>query len=500
MVVLILDFGSQYTHLISRRLRELKVQSEIHPPDWNEIKDRKFSALILSGSPKSTYFYSKDEIFTILENLKNLPTLGICFGLHLLVEFYGGGVERGERQEYGICEVNYFKDKLFEGVSSVVWMSHGDFVKTLPQDFKKIAKTKNCKFAAIKHLKKPIYAVQWHPEVKHTLCGKRMLENFLELSKVERDFRFEDLIQSKLEEIKSQVGNSKALVALSGGVDSTTAAILSLKALSERLYAIFVDTGLLREGERENIERIEKKFNLNLKILDERERFLKLLKGVREPEEKRRLIGEQFIKVFEREAEEISAEFLIQGTLYPDVIESGPQDADTIKSHHNVGGLPDEMKLKLIEPLREFYKDEVRTLGKLLGLPKSILIKHPFPGPGLAVRIVGEVTYEKLEILRKADSILTEELRSANLYEEFWQAFPVLLEGRVTGVKGDARKFGRVVGLRIVESEDGMTANFARLRWGLLERISTRITNEIEDVVSVCYFISHKPPQTIEVC
>jgi len=422
--------------------------------------------------------------------------------LHLIAKRFNGEIGKSKRREYGITSVTIKKsDRIFEGLKKKqrVWMSHGDKVLKLPENFEVLASSENCRYASFHY--KNIYALQWHPEVVHTKNGMKMLNNFLfKICRCEKDWNMEDFIKKTIGDIRKKIGDKKAIIALSGGVDSSIAAVLASKAIGNNLTAVFVDTGLLRKNEGENMGRIFKNFNLKLLRINVKDRFFERLKGVKDTEMKRKIIGEEFIRIFEEEAKKENAEFLIQGTIYPDVIESGSKTADTIKSHHNVGGLPENVDLEIIEPLSYLYKDEVREIGKKLGIPDGIIKQHPFPGPGLAVRITGEVNEENIKICREASYILEEELKKAGVFYDLWQAFAVVLEDRVVGVVGDQRKYGRIVSLRIVESTDAMTANFAKLNWNLLEEISTKITNELPEVVSVAYFISNKPPQTIEPC
>lgn len=496
----VIDFGSQYTHLICRRIRQLHAYSEIFPScvDLADIKNAE--AVILSGGPSSVYRKDaprNDKVLTWLVE-EDIPTLGICYGLHLLVQHLGGCVVRGELKEYGVCEASVEEDPLFKGLEKrqKVWMSHGDRVEVLPLGVSRIASTETCKNAGIR--RSNIYAVQWHPEVHHTEKGMEMLSNFLNIAGMERNWHMADFVDHAVKTLEEEI-SGRAVIGLSGGVDSSVAAALVSKALGTRLTAVFVDHGLLREGE---IDHVRKFFEgkVNLEIVQAKERFFSRLKGVLDPEEKRKIIGEEFIRIFEEEARKVGADTLVQGTIYPDRIESGiTQNADVIKSHHNVGALPDFMEFeKVVEPLKDLYKDEVREVGRNLGLPEEILMKHPFPGPGLAVRVLGEVNDANISICRRACSIVEEELRKSGLYDAVWQGFALLFEDKVVGVVGDERKLGRVVGIRIVQSVDAMTANFAKVDWDILERMSTRITNEIPDVVSVAYFVSHKPPQTIE--
>ena len=499
-MLVVVDFGSQYTHLITRRIRQLHVYSEIVPSGVDTASCEDAQAVILSGGPASVYDDTAPTNERLLDWLyeHDIPTLGICYGLQVLAHHFGGTVVRGEFKEYGISQAEITQNALFKGLDSPqrVWMSHGDSVETLPPGFVSIASTPSCPYAAFQHEK--MYAVQWHPEVHHTEHGMDMLSNFLDIARIERNWFMDDFLTQSVQTLTHRIPG-RALIGLSGGVDSSVAAALVSKAIGQNLTAVFVDHGLLREGETEHVKQyFEGK--LNLKIIHAKERFFSKLKGITDPEQKRKVIGEEFIRIFEEQARILKADTLIQGTIYPDRIESGTTShAEVIKSHHNVGALPDTMEFsQVIEPLQDLYKDEVREVGQALQVPPEILEKHPFPGPGLAVRVVGEVTEDNISICRRACAIVEEELQAADLYREVWQGFAVVFKDRVVGVVGDERKLGLVVGIRIVQSLDAMTANFVKLDWDILEKMSTRITNEIEDVVSVAYFISHKPPQTIE--
>jgi len=507
--IVILDFGSQYSHLIARRIRELKVYSELVPHNIpaSRLKEAKPKGIILSGSPASIYDPNAPtcdpEIFKL-----GIPILGICYGLHLIAHLLGGKVKRAEKREYGKIElyIDDFSD-LFEGIDSptICWMSHGDQVAELPEGFEILAHTANTPIAAVRNGKQKIYGVQFHPEVAHTARGKEILGNFAyKICGCKPTWTMESFIEKAMREIRETVPpDERVLCAVSGGVDSTTAAVLANKVLGRRLLCVFVNHGLLREGEVEQVLSTVKKFGLNLVYVDASERFLKKLKGVSDPEAKRKIIGEEFIQVFSEVAREHGPfQWLLQGTLYPDVIESAGtgSPASRIKTHHNVAGLPEWMRFKLLEPLRWLYKDEVREVARLLGLPDEITKRHPFPGPGLAVRIIGEVTPEKLRICRKASRIVEEELKKAGLYDEVWQAFAIVGDDKAVGVLGDERKYGYMVTIRIVESVDGMTANWKKVPYELLEKMSTRITNEVEGVTWVNYAISNKPPATIEPC
>jgi len=504
--IIILDFGSQYTQLIARRVRESKVYCEILPFNANpdSFKDKNLKGIILSGGPSSVF----DENAPVCDKKVfelNVPILGICYGLQLLAYLFGGKVEKSKSREYGkaIIKIEEHKD-LFKGFKKKlqVWMSHGDFVSKLPKGYRKLASSENIPFAAVKNPKKKIFGVQFHPEVAHTQNGIRIIQNFLyDVCECHGEWTPKSFIQSTVKEIKAKVGNEKVVLGLSGGVDSSVCAVLVNKALGKQLNCIFVDNGLLRKGEAQQVKEVFKDFDMNTIFVDVSEKFLLHLIGVIDPEEKRRIIGRTFIEVFEEEANKIGeVKFLAQGTLYPDVIEStsfkGP--SATIKTHHNVGGLPAEMNLQLIEPLRELFKDEVRRIGKELKLPDNIIGRHPFPGPGLAVRILGEITRERLDILREADDIFIQELKSSKHYQKVWQAFCVLLPVQSVGVMGDERTYENVVALRAVTSLDGMTADWAHLPYDLIGKISNRIINEVKGINRVVYDVSSKPPATIE--
>ncbi|WP_457634650.1 glutamine-hydrolyzing GMP synthase [Persephonella sp.] len=505
--IVILDFGSQYTQLIARRIRELHIYSEILPYNAtiDEIKKHKPKGIILSGGPASVYHPDAPKPDERIFDL-NVPILGICYGLQLLTQHFGGEVVKAERHEYGRAELEILDhEDLFYGLPNEihVWMSHGDRVTKLPEGFEPIARTYNAPFAAIRNREKKIWGVQFHPEVSHTYLGKEILKNFaVRICGCSQDWTMGNFLKEKEQEIKQLVDGKKAICALSGGVDSSVAAVLVHNAIGDNLTCIFVDNGLLRKSEREKVEKtFRDHFHIPLVVVDAKERFLKALKGITDPEKKRKIIGNLFIEIFEEEAKKIpDVEFLVQGTLYPDVIESvsvkGP--SAVIKTHHNVGGLPEKMNLKLIEPLRELFKDEVRELGKELGLPDEIVYRQPFPGPGLAIRIIGEVNEKDLNILREADAIVVEEVKKAGLYRDLWQSFAVLLPVHTVGVMGDYRTYEKVIVVRAVESTDGMTADWARLPYELLDRIMRRIINEVKGVNRVVYDITSKPPGTIE--
>jgi GMP synthase (glutamine-hydrolysing) len=503
--VAVMDFGSQYAHLIVRRIRELGVYSEIVPYDADYDKLEGAKAIVLSGGPASVYLPSSPKPKINIVNI-NIPVLGICYGHQLISFIFGAEVGKAKSAEFGkTVLINTNNGKLLKDLPNnfIVWMSHSDEVKTLPHGFKVVASTKNCKFAALEHEELPIFTVQFHPEVFHTQYGREIFSKFLfEVCKCEKSWSVKDYAKEMISSIKKEVKDSKAICAVSGGVDSTTAAFLVQEAIGDNLVVLFIDTGLLRENEVEStLLMLKKIFGSKVHFVNASRRFLEKLRTIKDPEQKRKIIGEEFIRVFEEEAKKLGDfEYLVQGTLYPDVIESaavsGP--ASKIKSHHNVGGLPEKMKFKLIEPLKFLYKDEVRRLAESLGLPDELIKKHPFPGPGLAVRIIGEVTEEKLEICRKANKIVEEELVKAKLYDKVWQAFAIVGDDRATGIKGDERSYGYIVTVRIVDSIDAMTASWSRVPYELLDSISKRITNEIPNVTWVTYAIVDKPPSTIE--
>lgn len=508
--VLILDFGSQYTQLIARRVREEGVYSEIHPCNLTieEIKQINPQAIILSGGPASVTKEDSPKVDPQIFEL-GLPILGICYGMQLISYLMGGHIEPAKVREYGRSTLEIVKESpLWENIfpehrQFTVWMSHGDTVLKTPLGFEVLAKTESIDIAAIGSLAKNIYALQFHPEVVHTDFGKQIIANFIfKVAKLTPSWSMSSFIDSVLKEVQDTVGEDKVVCALSGGVDSTVVAVLLNKALGHKLHCIFVDNGLLRLNEGEEVvSYLRKHFDLNLHYVQAQDLFLSRLQGVSDPEEKRKIIGHTFIEVFEQEAKKIEGvKWLAQGTLYPDVIESvsykGP--SAVIKSHHNVGGLPEKMNLKLIEPLRELFKDEVRKVGIELGLPDFIIWRHPFPGPGLAIRIIGEITPERLEILRQADKIVQNELIEANWYNKVWQGFAVLLPLKTVGVMGDERTYEHVVALRVVDSVDAMTADWSRLPSELLAKISNRIINEVKGVNRVVFDISSKPPSTIE--
>jgi GMP synthase (glutamine-hydrolysing) len=507
--ILVLDFGGQYCHLIGRRIRENGVYSEtvaydITPEEVKALKEKfNVKGLILSGGPSSVYEPNAPKVDPRLLEL-NLPILGLCYGHQLLAQLTHGKVEPAACKEYGTAQVIIDKPVgVLEGLSGKekVWMSHGDTVFSLPSEFEVLAHTDNCPVAAFRHKTEPIYGLQWHPEVIHTEKGARMLNNFIfQVCKCKPNWRMEDLIGKMVKEIKSEIGDNRAIIGLSGGIDSSVATALAAQALGDKLTAVFVDHGFMREGEPEAICEAFQKLPINFVMANAQDRFMKKLKGVVDPEMKRRAIGEEFIRVFEEEAEKSGAKYLLQGTIYPDRIESGcRKNSDLIKTHHNVAGIPKNIKFKkIVEPLRDLYKDEVRKVAKMLGLPKELVNRQPFPGPGLAVRIIGELTPEKVVITKKADAIVRQEIERNGLAENLWQYFAVLTDTKATGVKGDSRAYGYVVAVRAMESQEAMTANFAQIPYAVLEKISTRISNEIPQVTRVVYDITHKPPATIE--
>jgi GMP synthase (glutamine-hydrolysing) len=507
--ILILDFGSQYTQLIARRIREDSVYCEIHPPTLSraEIEAWRPAGIVLSGGPSSVLAAGAPRCDPGVFEL-GVPVLGICYGLQLIAHELGGRVEAADDREYGRALLKCEReDALFEGLAGgmerTVWMSHGDRVLRLPEGFEAVATSESSPFAAVRDERRRIWGIQFHPEVVHTEGGSALLRNFVHgVCGCGGSWTMDAFIEEAIAGVRAQVGAGRAVCGLSGGVDSSVAAVLVHRALGDRLTCIFVDHGLLRLGEGEEVERtFRESLGIDLVVVDARERFLRALAGVTDPEKKRRIIGHLFIEVFEEEAQRIGAvDFLVQGTLYPDVIESvsvrGP--SATIKTHHNVGGLPERMRLALVEPLRELFKDEVREAGRRLDLPDEMVGRHPFPGPGLAIRILGEVTADRLDTLRRADFILIDEIRKAGLYDEIWQAFAVFLPVQSVGVMGDERTYENAIALRCVSSLDAMTADWSRLPHELLARVSNRITNEVKGVNRVVYDVSSKPPATIE--
>lgn len=505
--ILILDFGSQYTQLIARRVRECGVYSEIHPFNLSpeKIRELRPKGIILSGGPASVYASDAPQCSPELFQL-GTPILGICYGLQLIAHQLGGEVDRAARREFGKAEVTIDdRSDLFSGLNGelTVWMSHGDALTKLPKGFEPIAHSRNSPICAIRSREKKIYGVQFHPEVIHTPKGKEILQNFLfKVCGCQGGWNAKSFIDHATEDIQRTVRKRRVLCALSGGVDSSVTALLIHRAIGQQLHCIHLNNGLMRKGESEQVVKtFRERFQISLHYVDASEIFLERMKGVTHPEEKRKIIGNTFIEIFEQEAKKLrSVEFLAQGTLYPDVIEStsvrGP--SVTIKTHHNVGGLPEKMNLKLIEPFRECFKDEVRGIGRELGLPEELLMRHPFPGPGLAVRVLGEVTKHKLNVLREADEIFICEIKKAGLYNQIWQAFAALLPVRSVGVMGDERTYEHTVALRAVASVDGMTADWARIPEDVLACVSNRIINEVRGVNRVVYDISSKPPSTIE--
>ncbi len=511
--VLVLDFGSQYTQLIARRIREIGVYTEIVPfsASLEDIKSHQPKAILLSGGPTSVYDQfapmPDEAIFSL-----NIPILGICYGLQVIAKHFGGKVDSAPKREFGRAHINIYKDAnsqrptscLFEDVpDSVVWMSHSDKVHHLPESFHVTANTDNSELCAVEvslsNSMPKIFGVQFHPEVHHSEFGAKILSNFvINIAGIEPNWSPESFVETEVQRLKEELGDQTAICALSGGVDSTVAAVLVSRAIGKNLHCVFVDNGLLRKNEAKIVEEKLKSLNLQLTVAHSQDLFLSRLKHVVSPEKKRKIIGRAFIKVFEEHIHQ--EKFLVQGTLYPDVIESvsvkGP--SQTIKTHHNVGGLPKRMKLKLIEPLKELFKDEVRKVGKLLDIPDEILGRHPFPGPGLAVRILGSVSKDRLDILREADAIYIEELKKHDLYNKVWQAFTVLLPVQTVGVMGDNRTYENAVALRAVNSMDGMTADWSKLPYDFLNHVSNRIINEVRGINRVTLDISSKPPATIE--
>ncbi|WPC09780.1 glutamine-hydrolyzing GMP synthase [Globicatella sp. PHS-GS-PNBC-21-1553] len=505
--IVVLDFGSQYNQLITRRLREFGVFSELLPNDTSaeEIKaEGNVIGVIFSGGPHSVY---AEDAFTVDKAIFDLgiPVLGICYGMQLTTHLFGGKVEPGTKKEYGTAaiEVKNTETGLFAGLSESenVLMSHGDLITQIPDGFTVTASNSHTPFAAFENEERQIYGVQFHPEVRHSIHGNEMLRNFaFNICKAKGDWSMENFIEIEIAKIRERVGDRKVLLGLSGGVDSSVVGVLLQKAIGDQLTCIFVDHGLLRKGEGDQVmEALGGKFGLNIIRVNAKERFLNKLAGVSDPEQKRKIIGNEFVYVFDDEASKLQGvDFLAQGTLYTDIIESGTKTAQTIKSHHNVGGLPEDMQFELIEPLNTLFKDEVRALGTALGMPDSIVWRQPFPGPGLGIRVLGEITEDKLEIVRESDAILREEIAKAGLERDVWQYFTVLPGIRSVGVMGDGRTYDYTIGIRAVTSIDGMTSDFARIPWEVLQVISARIVNEVGHVNRVVYDITSKPPATIE--
>lgn len=504
-MILVIDFGGQYNQLITRRVREAGIYSELisSKTPLEEIRNRKPIGIILTGGPNSVY---EEKAMTISEEIFNLgiPVLGICYGHQLMTAKLGGTVKSGSIKEYGKTEIKYdTASEIFQGLEeeSIVWMSHGDEVASVPEGFNIVASTRDCKVAAMENRERRLYGLQFHPEVKHTDLGTQILNNFIhDICKGERSWEMKDFGAQKIDEIRKKANGKKVLCALSGGVDSSVAAVLVHRAVGDNLTCIFVDHGLLRKNEGDDVERIfRERFNMNLIRVNSQERFLSKLKGVVDPERKRKIIGEEFIRVFEEESNKLGKiDYLVQGTIYPDVVESGTDTSQVIKSHHNVGGLPDDVDFELIEPLRELFKDEVRILGEELGIPHDLVYRQPFPGPGLGIRVLGEVTPEKLEIVREADFIFRDEIAKHHLDETIWQYFAALPNVRSVGVMGDGRTYSHLIVLRAVNSTDGMTSEWSRIPYEVLDIVSRRIVNEVPGVNRIVYDITSKPPSTIE--
>lgn len=508
-MILIVDFGAQYSQLIARRVREANVYCEIVPYTYSidQIKEKNPNGIILSGGPASVYVENAPRISGEIFNL-GIPVLGICYGGQFIAQEFGGKVNRADSREYGRVKLEILSDdKLFHGIEqdTLCWMSHTDYIEKAPEGFEITAKSETCPVCAMKNEERKVYAVQFHPEVEHTEKGREIINNFLfNVCNMSRDWSMGHFAEEEIARIKAIVGDKKALCALSGGVDSSVAAVLVHKAIGANLICVFVDHGLLRKDEGDQVEKVFKeKFNMNLIRVNAGERFLGKLAGVTEPEQKRKIIGEEFIRVFEEEKLKIKDSFghidyLVQGTIYPDVIESGTATASVIKSHHNVGGLPEDVDFELLEPLRQLFKDEVRQVGRELGIPEEIVERQPFPGPGLAIRCLGEVTEDKLKIIREADFIFRDEVKKAGLQNKIWQYFAALPNIRSVGVMGDERTYSHTIALRAVNSTDGMTSDWARIPYEVLEKVSTRIVNEVDNVNRIVYDITSKPPSTIE--
>ena len=504
-LVLVVDFGGQYNQLIARRVRENNVYCEIIPytTDIEKIKSMNPKGIIFTGGPNSAYLEDSPKIAKEIFEI-GVPILGICYGIQVMSHILGGNVRKGTNaeKEYGKTEITYKESAIFEGISTnIVWMSHTDLIDKLPEGFKSIAHTKDCPVAAMENTEKKLYGVQFHPEVEHCQDGDKVLRNFLyNVCGVSGDWTTDSFIADKIKELKEIIGDKKVLCALSGGVDSSVAAVLVHKAIGDNLTCVFVDHGLLRKNEGNDVERIFRdKFDMNLIRVNCEDRFLGKLKGVTEPEAKRKIIGEEFIRVFEEESNKLGKmDFLVQGTIYPDVVESGHGEAATIKSHHNVGGIPEDIEFQIVEPLRELFKDEVRKIGLELGIDEDLIFRHPFPGPGLGIRIIGEVTAEKVRIVQDADAIYREEIAKAGLDKSIGQYFAALTNMRSVGVMGDERTYDYAIALRAVTTSDFMTAESADLPWEVLGKVTTRIVNEVNGVNRVFYDCTGKPPATIE--